>query len=428
MIQMNTPSIFFRFIAFFSLLAALQLHAQPAQYHVTLERVDDMSRHNIAAWWSPIIYDAESQKVFVSYLRPGPEEKKDDVYVAMRESDGTWVTENTGGKAWFDDGHTQTSLAMDGNGVLHVPYGMHWHIFKNAVSKGSRTVVEGFELGEPSAFRHKGRSFTYPNLATARNGDVYLIIRQKSEGVLYQYDASKQEWRQVTAFAGEEGATVYPDEIFAGGDGDLHIIWEWAAGGPQGARHQGSYARFEPETETFYRADGTEYASLPISRSEADIFQPMEGGEQFARGVPGFQSAKMALDDQGRPLIAYAYSPNQKHNGYEHRLARWDGARWVRQTVTEGPFAKEKPWISFHNGVIRYYGALAPSEVKDGGKGDLYARASRDFGLHWSAPMRITENMPIPRPIGTSHEGLDLLYLPSNKTGELFFAYVRFRD
>ncbi|MBC2601817.1 BNR-4 repeat-containing protein [Puniceicoccus vermicola] len=390
---------------------------------IEVERVDEMSPYNIAAWWSPVAYDAKADQLYVSYLRPGSTKRKDDVIIAQRDSDGNWTMEDTGGKAVFDTGHTQTSLAVDGDGVVHFTYGMHFYPFRYGVALAPQTVEAGFNRKAPGLMLGKGPKFTYPNMATAANGDLYLIIREGLEGRLYHYRLDGKQWEDLGSFAAEKGSTVYPDQIFPDPNGDLHIIWEWAEGGPQATRHMGSYARYEPNTGKYFRADGSEYTELPITREAADLYQPLEGEEVYKRGVHGIQSAKMALDENGMPLIAYAYSTNQKHHGYEHRLAKWDGSQWVRETVASGPFSNEKPWISYFDGQIHYY--TFPG-VGNGGDSELALLMSSDAGASWSVPIVIIDDLKIARPVGTSFEGTDFLYLPTAHSDELYLGMVQF--
>lgn len=404
-------------------LTTTQAQAQ-VQPLVTLEAVDAIDLNNQAAWWSPIIHDPVEDATYLAYNRPyelAPDEgsTRDHVYIAKRDSNGNWTKADTGGRALFDPGHNQVSLAMDGDGHLHTFYGMHNDPMRHRVSDASRSIDQGF-----TSDSFASGSFTYPNVTTAPNGDLYMIVRDLPKGELYRYDNTADSWSQLGVFAEQTGTTVYPDHIIADQTGDLHLVWEWAAGNPQGSRHRGSYARFDPDTGTYYKADGTAYAGTPITSATADILQPLEGDETFTQGVHGFQSAKMTLDDQNRPIVAYAYSTDQTASGYEHRVARWDGSQWVRQTIEPGPFDTDKPWIAYSDGTLRYYGTVSPDSPLHTGTDDIFLRTSEDYGQTWSDPVAITSGLDIQRPVGTTVDGVDYLYLPSVSGEQLYFAEV----
>lgn len=388
-----------------------------------IEAVDTVSDRNVAAWWSPIVHNAADGSTYVAYLKA--DAPRDEVWVARRDSGGEWTHANTGAEAVYDPGHTQASIALDGNGRLHVFSGMHGGSIQYRRSNAAHSVTGGFTNNlQPAAFA--GGDYTYPNLTTTPDGDVWMIIRDNRRGRLFRYDHVQQQWSGVSTFAAQSGTTVYPDQVFAGPDGDLHLVWEWAAGQPQASRHYGSYARYAPDTGTFYRADGAAYApgSLPLTTATSDVFQPLEGAETFAFGVHGVQSAKMALDDQGRPVIAYSYSTDGSAESYEHRLARWTGAAWLRTTVDPGPFDLDKSWVAFSDGVLRYYGTLSPDHPDHTGSDDIFLRISLDYGQTWSDPKAITSGLDVQRPVGVTVGGVDYLYLPDLRQNVLYVAQV----
>lgn len=394
---------------------------------VQLESVGPMSPRNVAAWWSPIVSAGGAE--YVSYLAANS--PQDDVFVARRGSGASWETRDTGVNATYDPGHTQTSMAIDGDGYLHVAYGMHNNPMRLVTSNFSENVTGGFSAPSSAAISaFAGGSYTYPNMTTAPNGDVYMIVRDQrssyasQQGRLFRFDNSVRTWSELPPFAGQSGTTVYPDQVLADASGDLHILWEWAAGGAQAARHYGSYARFDPDTNTYFRADGTAYPAGPIRIATADIYQGLEGAETFAPNVHGVQSAKLALDDQGRPLIAYGYSTNGTDSAYQHRFARWTGSEWTRSVVTAGPFDIQKPWIAYSTGVLRYYGALSDSDPQHTGTDDLFVRTSADLGQTWSSPIAVTSGLDIQRPVGFNVGQTDHLYLPSTTGGDLYVARV----
>lgn len=394
---------------------------------IEIDAVGAMSLRNQAAWWSPLV--SRNGNDYVSYLNSNS--PQDDVFVARRAADGTWETRDTGVNAIYDVGHTQTSLAIDGQGFLHVAYGMHNNSMRLVTSNLAESVSGGFSAPSASALTaFAGGAYTYPNMTTAPNGDVYMIVRDQrssyanQQGRLFRFDNVGRVWSELPPFAGQNGTTVYPDQILADEAGDLHIIWEWAAGGAQAARHYGSYARFDPETNKYFRADGVAYASGPIGIAAADIYQGLEGTETFTANLHGVQSAKLALDDDGRPLIAYGYSTTGTDSGYQHRFARWTGSEWTHDTVTPGPFDIEKPWLAYSDGILRYYGGVPAVDPLYTGSDDIFVRTSTNLGASWSAPMAVTRGLDIQRPVGISIGSTDRLYLPSITAETLHVASV----
>lgn len=393
---------------------------------VTVERIPDtLSSYNQAAWWSPIAVDPKDGSVYMSYLRPVAGSTSDDVYVARRDGvTGAWAVVDTGGNAYHDSGHTQASLAIDGSGYVHVAYGMHNNPMTMSVTSTAHAISGGFKKETSPAFT--STQYTYPNMTTAPNGNVYMIARDRTnstEGRLFEYNNAAKTWSQLSAFAGQLGTTVYPDQVYARADGKLAVIWEWAAGTPQATRHYGTYALYDPATGIWSRANGTAYTSLPITIATGDIYQGLEGSETFVYGSHGVQSAKMTVDPNNNPIITYAYSVDNTASGYEHRLARWDGGKWIVSTVTPGPFDSDKSWITYSDGTLRFYGTLSPSDPARTGD-DIFLKISTDFGATWSDPQRITSGLSVQRPVGVTQDGVDYLYLPDVTSGNLYMAVV----
>jgi hypothetical protein len=391
------------------------------------ETVASMSPRNQAAWWSPIVSRSEAE--YVSYLSANS--PQDDIFVARRAADGPWEIRDTGVNATYDVGHTQTSMAIDGQGYIHVAYGMHNNPMRLVTSNAPESISAGFSTPASSAIAaFASGSYTYPNMTTVPSGDVYMIVRDQrssysnQQGRLFRFDSTTRSWSELPPFAGQSGTTVYPDQILSDASGDLHILWEWASGGAQAARHYGSYARFDPDTNTYYRANGTPYAAGPITIASADIYQSLEGSETFTANLHGVQSAKLALDDQGRPMIAYAYSTNGTDSGYQHRFARWTGSEWMRSTMMAGPFDTDKPWIAYSPGILRYYGTVSPTDPLYTSTDDIFVRTSTNLGATWSTPIAITSGLDIQRPVGFSVGATDHLYLPSITSGDLHVARV----
>ncbi|MFN8419668.1 MAG: BNR-4 repeat-containing protein, partial [Anaerolineae bacterium] len=232
-----------------------------------------------------------------------------------------------------DPSHNQMALAIDGDGYIHVWYGMHNRQgMRYARSNSPDNVLDGFTV-RSKEFPNANESYTYPNAASAPNGDIYFSIRNQGRRLpLFHWDNKQKQWQELVVFvegtaAKNDGQTYVPylPWLYVDSANNVHIKWDWAFGDARSERHNGSYALYRPDTGRFYRADGTEYA-LPITALTAEVFQPMPEGVTW--NDEGIALSDMVVDAQNQPVISYAFSPNGSANLWEHRVAHWDGSQW----------------------------------------------------------------------------------------------------
>jgi len=370
-------------LALIGLLAAcLPVGAEQVPYR--------MDASNQAGWWKPL--DEFGGNVYVAYDAwggsglGGPNDTH-AVYVGRRDSTGNWtrgyLPSAGGGAATFPDdiGHKQPTLAVDGDGYIHVFASMHntnWQYYRSSRPGDPTSMVD-----RSSEMPDQGGLFTYPNGLRTPNGDVYLIIRDLPVGRLYRWDNAANSWSRVATFASEADYVVYPDDVTTDGSGNLHIAWEWAYGGAGGLRHLGSEMRYEPATGRFSDAAGRPLTT-PVGINSTAVYQPLEPGERSTDrssdlNPPGFQSAKLAIDPAtGYPVAAYRMRLTNGGN-FEVRYAAWDGSAWRRQTVYAGRYTTYAAVdVTFHGGQPRVY--YAKTGVPNG---DQAFAAVRQPGGGW---------------------------------------------
>jgi hypothetical protein len=336
-----------------------------------------MDASNQAGWWSPLA--ERDGQVFVAYnawgsSSAGGANDRHTVYVARRDIEGEWVrgclpaSTGTACATFIDDiGHRQPSIAIDGDGFLHVFAAMHhenWRYFRSTAPGDPTTLVD--RSGEMPAL---GGLITYPNVTATPGGDVYVIARTYPDGGLYRWDDAADAWSAVTTFASEPDHVVYPDDIVSDAAGNLHIAWEWAYGGTNGLRHLGSYARYDPATGVFSDAAGTAM-DVPMGVDSSAVYQPLLDGERSTdRGgptnPPGFQSAKLTVDPAtGHPVAAYRMRATAGGK-FDVRLARWNGTEWVREIVYAGLYTTYAAIdVTVHEGQPRVYYAKTAVPAK----------------------------------------------------------------
>jgi hypothetical protein len=295
---------------------------------------------------APIRYGGDSTNAETAY-------HNNALYVAYTDADflltvarqdlitGEWTkdTEIDRTIGYLDPSHNQIALAVDGDGYIHVWYGMHdFHGLRYARSNEPESVTTGFKVRR-AEFPDVDESYTYPHAATAPNGDIYFSIRNQWRYLpLFRWDNAQKTWTKLAVFASghdtdntEQTYTPYLPWLFVDSTGNVHIKWDWAFGSSRSERHMGSYALYKPDTGKFYRANGQEY-QLPITVETADTFQPMPQGVTWDH--EGIALSNMTVDAHNQPIISYAFSPRGNANQWEHRVARWDGTAWVRTILT----------------------------------------------------------------------------------------------
>jgi len=324
-----------------------------------------------------------------------------------------------------DDAHNTPSIAIDGDGFLHVAYNMHNHNMRLRESPAANTV-SGTWVDEGGAGTPWGDGrYTYPTMSTATNGDVYMTIRNRTPNVwtgapdqLFRYNNSTDSWSSIAKFADEDGWTAYLPAPFVDESGKVHLVWHWREGGAGGTRHRGSYAVYDPSDGKFYMADGTEY-TIPITPTTADLYQPMEAAGELD---PGISDHSVTVNALGQPIIAYNFFRNGDIDQRVIRLARWDGSAW-QHTDLEGPETGTTlgdPVIVNRDGALHIYYKDAESKMT--------LRSSVDNGLTFGDAITLTANA-----VTAAHVNIGGTSIGSNKEAIFFMdenyaALVMFVD
>jgi len=336
-----------------------------------------------AGWWRPMVRHGDD--TYVAYTSPSDTEGQHYSNVAKRDSQGNWTTfrlqsDNGNGledARFLDDyGHNQTSIAIDGNGNIHVFTSMHnsyWHSYPSDPGYGhyyrsdtpgdiSSMVDRSSEMPNQSSPNFPYR-YTYPITCTDSAGDVYLIIRRELSGnsplIMYRWNVSTGLWVIVGRVADKpSGAAynvfVYPDDlIFA--NGKVHLAFSWHKNSASGRRHRASYLSYDPATGSFKTADGTAQ-TLPVDWTTNHlVYQPLWSTETTDSDDPliGQQTARVCVLPNGNVEIAYRYRAVD-YGVNRVRRARWVSSDWSREEVwTPGLNEDSTPAVALtHTGWI----------------------------------------------------------------------------
>ncbi|KAH8168526.1 BNR repeat-containing family member domain-containing protein [Sarocladium implicatum] len=332
---------------------------------------------NQAAWWSPL--DEAGGYTWLGYVRnPASGSKANnnimitrvDISTGAIVRDCVRATSSSECTLFSDDlGHNQPSLAVDGDGFVHVFTSMHnnvWRYFRSQEPYSSTTLVnESGDMPDGDVL------ITYPVIKRDAAGDLWLMVRGEAPGdtsarggYLYHYQTKAKTWTRIARWAYRTGFAVYPDDIQFSSDGDVHLQWEWSKYPSSVGRHEGSYIRYRPSTGKFTSITGQE-VSVPVTQSTPNlVFQPLTSGEIYQNvnsDPPILQSAKMALyeDSAGTVHVQHAYRfQNETSGPWQIRRARSTGTSsspWAREIVQPSPDTTAALGITHDGTTVRIY-------------------------------------------------------------------------
>jgi hypothetical protein len=350
--------------------SSLCLFSQPGIAQVTVTTVPrDIDSSNQAGWWRPLV--VRGTDTYFAFNAPGT--VANNHYVKFGKWDGGthWTfgfLRNADGTPWIDPnqpddiGHTQPTMAIDGDGTIHVWADGHdepWQYFRSTSPLDVTDIRRA--SGMPGSV-----SFTYPVAATAPNGDIYLMIRNQLNGMrgrgeLYRWNDSTNAWTFIAQFASHTTGVVYPDGMHIDNAGAVHLVFSWAYDHARGLRHFGSYLRYDPLDQSWRNVFNT-VVTLPVNLSTPNLFyQGLASGESFtsADSGVGLQSAQVAVDNLRRPSILYRHRPTVGTGDLDFNVyrIRWNGSNWVDK-VTVHTAANDSPAAlgHTHNGTrVRAY-------------------------------------------------------------------------
>lgn len=330
---------------------------------------------NQAAWWTPM--DEFGDYAWVSYLRnpPSGSYSNNNVMIARRGLSNGAIERSclsnatSGDCAIFQDdlGHNQPSVAVDGDGYVHIFTSMHhnpWRYYRSEEPHSTTFVDAASDMPNQDVL------WTYPVIKRDATGDLWLIIRggptnvnAARSGYFFHYDTSAKKWSQIEIWAHRDGYSVYPDDIQFSSDGDVHLQWEWSQAPASAGRHEASYIRYRPSTSTFRTVTGQEVATPITQNTPNAVFQPLTAGEEYGQNgapAPLLQSAKLEIyeDSSGTIQVQHAYRfQNETDGPWQIRRARNMGGSspWAREIVSATADTSAALGFTHHGGIARLY-------------------------------------------------------------------------
>ncbi len=263
------------------------------------------------------------------------------------------------------DGHDVIAFGIDGEGYMHLSWGMHGDAFHYAKSLGPVTGNGPMTLGPDTTMTGRENGVTYPQFMTLPDGDLLYLFREGFSGsgdiYLNRYDTATRIWTSVhssgnthlpfikgTGWNTDYNAYVNMPQLGLTDGNELTLTWCWryssgtsdTGSGAVGYQTNSNFyfARSPDAGVTWKRFDGTPYV-LPISSIA-------ENGVQATRAerivnIPENSSlinqSGMCLDRSGNPVIATWWAPETPAANFSRQymvVFRHDNGTWQTRPVS----------------------------------------------------------------------------------------------
>ena len=232
------------------------------------------------------------------------------------------------------DGHDVICFGIDGDGYMHLSWGMHGDQFHYCKSISPVTGNGEIALGPDGTMTGTENTVTYPQFLRLPDGDLLYLFREGASGngdtYVNRYDVATSSWANVHGSTTTQNSFIrgtgwnpnynpYLNMPQLGGvDGDdLILTWCWRYNSSSPAGEAGyqtnnmlAFGRSPDAGLTWLRFDGTPYA-LPISR-DGESGNPDTAAEHILdipEGSSLINQASTCLDANDNPVTCTWWAP-----------------------------------------------------------------------------------------------------------------------
>jgi hypothetical protein len=252
----------------------------------------------------------------------------------------------------INDGHDVISAGIDGDGFMHVSWGMHGNSFLYARSTTPVTGTNAIALGPTNTMTGAENNVTYPQFLLLPGGDLLFLFRQGTSGAgdtfINRYSRATGTWTNQQYNAGlkpfikgtgwSPDYNCYPNLPCLDTNGNLTFVWVWRDTAAYQSNHDFNYARSTNGGKTWLRFDGTPYA-LPISAT-GENGDPNTAAETIwpvPQNYSLINQAGMCLDQSGNPAVAAWWAPGTGTNNFRRQymvIVRTAGG-WAARQISQ---------------------------------------------------------------------------------------------
>ena len=203
------------------------------------------------------------------------------------------------------DAHNSISIAVDGDGYLHVSWDHHDTKLRYAKSKSPLSLDLDKEESMTGIAEQK---VTYPEFYNLPNGNLLFFYRSGSSGrgnmIINFYAVKEKKWSQIqnNLLNGEDKRSAYW-QAKVDKKGIIHLSWVWRESWDVSTNHDICYARSTDGGISWNKSNGEKY-NLPITVASAEIAWKIPEKSSL------INQTSMAADENGNPYIANYWSEN----------------------------------------------------------------------------------------------------------------------
>ena len=229
------------------------------------------------------------------------------------------------------DSHNGITMAVDGNGDLHVTGNMHCVplIYFRTDTPGDITTLKRLAMTGK-----KEERCTYPHFL--RDADERLVFHYRDGGSgngrrFYNvYDLKSRTWSRLfdtPLFEGQGKRNAYPAGPLVGPDKRFHVFWVWRDTPDCATNNNLSYVRSRDLVH--WETAAGQPVEIPMTLgAKGLIVDPVPSGGGMING-----GARLVFDAQHRPMIAY-HKSDAKGN-MQLYVARFAQRKWTRRVITD---------------------------------------------------------------------------------------------
>jgi hypothetical protein len=279
------------------------------------------------------------------------------VTLARRDiNTNTWTNISTSYTAdTVTDDHDVISFGIDGDGIMHMSWGMHngstFHYAKTSASVLGSTFSPSFAT---STINGVGSSTTYPEFYNLSDGDLMFVYRTGSSGsgntLFSRFDTATHTWSASpttltngpigsytftmdggTTYHTETDRNAYTNNLVFDSQGRIQMSWVWRETSDFLSNHDIMYAYATNENATTWQKMGGASQTVPITLNNASIIKSVPTGSSL------INQTSMTVDANDNPIIATYWAPGGDTNpnaARQYMLEWYNGTSWQTSQIS----------------------------------------------------------------------------------------------